>query len=178
MATDAAPSNCQLAVDTDPLESCADVGAGEAEGHFEHTPSVLHVLDTQGRRPSRGRIRGVAITSGHELREALTDEFFLLIAEPAKVGPKAVGELELHSAFVGVENRQEPIESINDRRATGRDVGIGLALHGLPALRPKPGLIGRHGDDRYKLNSPVVVLDELDLGIRLVEVKSPTEISR
>ena len=60
----------------------------------------------------------------------------------------------------------------------GGDILVRFALHGLPALGPEPGLVGRDGQDRLQLDVTVLVLDDLHLCARLVQVHAPPKVSR
>jgi hypothetical protein len=70
------------------------------------------------------------------------------------------------------------VNAVDNRDPTRGDVGVGFALHRLPAIGPEPGLVSRHRDDRHQLEAPVIVLDQLELRVRAIEMETAPEIGR
>ncbi len=71
---------------------------------------------------------------------------------------------------------EERLRTIDGRHPAGRHVLVDLTLHHLPPFRPEPALIGRNRQERTQLDPPVLLLDDLELGTGLVEMK-PSPIS-
>ncbi len=55
---------------------------------------------------------------------------------------------------------------------------IDFVLHRLPPVGPEPALICRHGQDRAQFDPAVVLLNDLQLGSRLVEMEPLPKINR
>jgi hypothetical protein len=77
-----------------------------------------------------------------------------------------------------VEVLEKCVGTIDDGHAAGGHMGIDFALHRLPPFRPEPALIRRHGQDRAQLDPAVLLLDDLELGSRLVEMEPLAKIDR
>jgi hypothetical protein len=75
-----------------------------------------------------------------------------------------------------VEECNQLICAINDSAAPRSDIGVCLAFHGLPAIRPEPGLVGRHRDDGHELDAAVAMVDQPDLRLRPIEVQPMPEV--
>ena len=74
--------------------------------------------------------------------------------------------------------REEVVHVHGVADPSGGDVLVRFTLPGLPPLGPEPGLVGRDGQDRLQFDVAVLVLDDLHLCTRLVEVHAPSEVSR
>src|SRR5664280_803559 len=77
-----------------------------------------------------------------------------------------------------VELLEELVRTIDHGHAASGHVRIDFALHRLPPFGPEPSLIRRHGQDRSQLDPAIVLLDDLELGSRLVEVEPLAKINR
>ncbi len=73
---------------------------------------------------------------------------------------------------------EQAVKAVDNRRPSGGDVCVRLALHLLPPVRPEPGLLGRNRHHRNEFDATVLLFDELYLGVRAVEVKPPPQVRR
>lgn len=91
------------------------------------------------------------------------------------------GELELQ-LWSGIQAMVQVLEqrvgTVDRGDMPCSDVLIDLALHGLPALAPEPALVRSHRQDATKLHQAVFPLDDLELGARLIKVKSLAKTDR
>jgi hypothetical protein len=72
---------------------------------------------------------------------------------------------------------KELVDIIGDVDLAGCDVLVDPALALLPLSRPKPRLVGGHGDVRVELDNPIVSLHDLDLGPRLIQMETSSQAS-
>ena len=77
-----------------------------------------------------------------------------------------------------VEVLEKRVGAIDDSHAAGGHMRIDFALHRLPTFCPEPALIRRHGQDRAQLDPAVFLLDDLELGSRLVQMKPLAKVNR
>src|SRR5665811_2014731 len=116
------------------------------------------------------------------LRDNLPERRAFGSGESCPVALEGRGDFELQGSDSGRQRRIEVLEervgTIDHGHAAGGHVRIDFALHRLPPLCPEPALIRRHGEDRTQLNPAVVLLDDLELGSRLLEVEPLAKVNR
>ena len=134
---------------------------------ISHTPGVLSTSFTRKVAGQRASFVGsMPIAGFDECRKSRIDESPPLSRESFPIRPEQIAKLELHSDASSAANSSlKAADSIDDDGSARGDVLVGLALHLLPALAPKPGLIGGDRYDWAQLDPTIIVLDQLDLGV-------------
>ncbi len=179
----ATPADPRLVLDLDPLKGRASVGPGEAPGHFPHAGRAFDILHPKRSWPGFGRVGPSSLAGRMEvLFDNVLERRTLGLRESSPVALECRGDLELQRTSSGsqrvVEVLEESVGTIDDGHAAGGHMFIDFALHRLPTFCPEPALIRRHGQDRAQFDPAVLLLDDLELGSRLVEMKPLTKINR
>lgn len=148
MTADTPPAEACLTVDLHPFECGPAVRTREAPSHFPYTGGAFDGLDTQLLGPRRSGIGTPAFAGGIEIiSNDRPKDGSLVLRQAAPVSLKGARKFE-PQPWSGVRDAvkvcEERIGAIENDNAAGRDVLIGLLLHGLPALAPEPVLVGWH----------------------------------
>ena len=170
-----------LAADLDPLERGPTVWTGEAPGHLPDSRRVGHASDSQLGRPRCGWI-GKAPLAGRVkvIPDDGSKESSLSLAEARPVSVESGRDLELHASGFerSVEVLEQRVGPVDHGDTAGSHVLIDLALHGLPAIGPEPSLIRRNGQNLPELDAAIVLLHDLDLRARFVQMQPAPKVSR